>query len=67
MTIQYFYSPFHVTHDGEVASIIAGEMELSILADCIKKPDVKESKSTTLLVGHPNYQNYARPIIIAQP
>lgn len=44
MTIQYFYSPFHVTHDGEVASIIAGEMELSILADCIKKPDVKENE-----------------------
>ncbi|WP_213942146.1 hypothetical protein [Pseudomonas sp. dw_612] len=45
MTIQYFDSPFHVTHDGEVASKIAGEMELSILADCIKKPGVKEDEA----------------------
>jgi predicted XRE-type DNA-binding protein len=43
MPIQYFDSPFHVTHNEEVASKMASEMEFSILiADGIQKPDVKE-------------------------
>ncbi|KOX98834.1 hypothetical protein [Pseudomonas nunensis] len=45
MVIQYFDSPFHVTHDEEVASQMAEEMKLSILiTDCIKNPDAKENE-----------------------
>ncbi|MDQ0124380.1 hypothetical protein J2W17_003330 [Pseudomonas lini] len=37
MAIQFFDSPFHVTHGKEVASKIALKMELSVfITDCIK-------------------------------
>lgn len=43
MAIQYFDSPFHVTHDEEVASKLVSEVEHSILiADGIQTTDVKE-------------------------
>jgi hypothetical protein len=47
MTIQYFDSPFHVTHGEELASKMVGEMELSILTNLIKKPSVKENQAAT--------------------
>ncbi|RON45094.1 hypothetical protein BK666_16930 [Pseudomonas frederiksbergensis] len=43
MAIQYFDSPFHVTHNENVASKMATEMERSILImDCIKSSSVEE-------------------------
>lgn len=50
MTIQYFESPFHVTHEDEVASKMALKMELSIfITDCIKKLGLKQSDAAALL------------------
>ncbi|RON58741.1 hypothetical protein [Pseudomonas frederiksbergensis] len=43
MAIQYFDSPFHVTHNENVASKMATEMERSILImDGIKSSSVEE-------------------------
>lgn len=45
MAIQFFDSPFHVTHGEEVASKMALKMELSIfITDCIKKLGLKQSE-----------------------
>ncbi|WGK90872.1 helix-turn-helix domain-containing protein [Pseudomonas migulae] len=50
MAIQFFDSPFHVTHDEEVASKMALKMELSIfITDCIKKLGLKQSKAAARL------------------
>ncbi|OOL39352.1 helix-turn-helix domain-containing protein [Pseudomonas sp. FSL W5-0299] len=50
MAIQFFDSPFHVTHDEEVASKMALKMELSIfITDCIKKLGLKQSEAAARL------------------
>jgi predicted XRE-type DNA-binding protein len=50
MAIQFFDSPFHVTHDEEVASKMALKMELSIfITDCIKKLGLKQSEAAAIL------------------
>lgn len=50
MAIQYFDSPFHVTHDEEVASKMALKMELSIfITDCIKKLGLKQGEAAVRL------------------
>ncbi|WP_160105350.1 helix-turn-helix domain-containing protein [Pseudomonas izuensis] len=50
MAIQFFDSPFHVTHDDEVASKMALKMELSIfITHCIKKLGLKQSEAATVL------------------
>lgn len=50
MTIQFFDTPFHVTHDEEVASKMALKMELSIfITDCIKKQGLKQSEAAARL------------------
>lgn len=46
MAIQYFDSPFHVTHGEGVANQMAEEMKLSMLiTDCIKNPSAKENEA----------------------
>jgi predicted XRE-type DNA-binding protein len=50
MAIQFFDSPFHVTHDEEVASKMALKMELSIfITDCIKKMGLKQNEAAARL------------------
>jgi Uncharacterized conserved small protein len=50
MALQFFDSPFHVTHDEEVASKMALKMELSIfITDCIKKLGLKQSEAAVRL------------------
>jgi len=50
MAIQFFDSPFHVTHNEEVASKMALKMELSIfITDCIKKLGLKQSEAAARL------------------
>ena len=50
MALQFFDSPFHVTHDEETASKMALKMELSIfITDCIKKLGLKQSEAATRL------------------
>jgi predicted XRE-type DNA-binding protein len=50
MAIQFFDSPFHVTHDEELASKMALKMELSIfITDCIKKLGLKQSEAAARL------------------
>lgn len=50
IAIQFFDSPFHVTHDEEVASKMALKMELSIfISDCIKKLGLKQSEAAARL------------------
>jgi predicted XRE-type DNA-binding protein len=50
MAIQFFDSPFHVTHREEVASKMALKMELSIfITDCIKKLGLKQSEAAARL------------------
>ncbi|VVP30694.1 hypothetical protein PS862_04350 [Pseudomonas fluorescens] len=50
MTIQFFDSPFHVTHDEEVASKKALKIELSIfITDCIKKLGLKQNEAAARL------------------
>ncbi|MBZ9781637.1 helix-turn-helix domain-containing protein [Pseudomonas sp. REP124] len=50
MTIQYFDSPFHVTHDNEAASKMAMKMELSIfIAEQIKNLGLKQSEAAARL------------------
>ncbi|WP_347170461.1 helix-turn-helix transcriptional regulator [Pseudomonas salmasensis] len=50
MAIQFFDSPFHVTHDEEIASKMALKMELSIfITDCIKKLGLKQSEAAARL------------------
>ncbi|WP_223433237.1 helix-turn-helix domain-containing protein [Pseudomonas sp. GL-B-26] len=50
MAVQFFDSPFHATHDSEVASKIALKMELSIfITDCIKTQGLKQSEAATRL------------------
>lgn len=53
MTIQFFDSPFHVTHDDEIASKMMEEVQLSIVTDCPQKPVVEENKAgVSFDVGH---------------
>lgn len=53
MTIRFFDSPFHVTHDEEIANKMVGEVELSIVTDCPQKPSVEENgPGIRLDVGH---------------
>ncbi|QCY10000.1 MULTISPECIES: helix-turn-helix domain-containing protein [Pseudomonas] len=50
MAIQFFDSPFHVTHGKEVASKIALKMELSVfITDCIKTLGLNQSVAATRL------------------
>ncbi|MDR9860809.1 MULTISPECIES: helix-turn-helix domain-containing protein [Pseudomonas] len=50
MTLQFFDSPFHVTHDAETASKMAVKMDLSIfITDCIKKMGLKQSEAAEKL------------------
>ena len=50
MAIQFFDSPFHVTHGKEVASKIALKMELSVfITDCIKTLGLNQSAAATRL------------------
>ncbi|WP_460119015.1 helix-turn-helix domain-containing protein [Pseudomonas sp. S2_C03] len=50
MAIQFFESPFHVTHDDEVASKMALKMELSMfITDCLKTLNLKQSEAATRL------------------
>ncbi|UZE12317.1 helix-turn-helix domain-containing protein [Pseudomonas sp. B21-053] len=50
MAIQFFDSPFHVTHDEEVASKMALKMELSIfITDFIKKLGLKQNEAAAKL------------------
>jgi hypothetical protein len=53
MTIRFFDSPFHVTHDEEIASKMVEEVQLSIVTDSPKKPRVGENEDgVSLDVGH---------------
>ncbi|MHC8392264.1 hypothetical protein ACYZT8_01135 [Pseudomonas sp. LB3P93] len=53
MTIRFFDSPFHVTHDEEIANKMVGEVELSIVTDCPQKPGFEEKEAGVRLdVGH---------------
>ena len=53
MTIQFFDSPFHVTHEEEVARKMVREVEISTVADRLQKPGIKENEAVvTLDVGH---------------
>ncbi|MDI1334345.1 MULTISPECIES: hypothetical protein [Pseudomonas] len=53
MTIRFFDSPFHVTHDEEIANKMVGEVELLIVTDCPQKPGVEENEAGVRLdVGH---------------
>lgn len=45
MTIRFFDSPFHVTHDEEIANKMVGEMELSIVTDCLQNPGVEVNEA----------------------
>jgi hypothetical protein len=56
MTIRFFDSPFHVTHDEEIANKMVGEVELSIVADCPQKPGVEEDEAGVMDVGHSGRQ-----------
>lgn len=50
MAIQFYDSPFHVTHDEEVASKMALKMELSIfITECIKKLGLKQGEAAVRL------------------
>lgn len=50
MAIQFFESPFHVTHDDEVASKMALKMELSMfITDCLKSLNLKQSEAAARL------------------
>ncbi len=50
MALQFFDSPFHVTHDPEMASKMAVKMDLSIfITDCIKKMGLKQSEAAEKL------------------
>lgn len=50
MALQFFDSPFHVTHDDETASKMAMKMDLSIfITDCIKKLGLKQSEAAERL------------------
>jgi predicted XRE-type DNA-binding protein len=50
MAIQFFDSPFHVTHDEETASKMAVKMDLSIfITSCIKKMGLKQSEAAERL------------------
>lgn len=53
MTIRFFDSPFHVTHDEEIANKMVGEVELSIVTDCPQMPGVEEDEAgMSWDVGH---------------
>ena len=45
MTIQFFDSPFHVTHDEEIASKMVWKWSCPYITDCIKKPGLKENEA----------------------
>jgi len=50
MAVQFFDSPFHVSHEKAVASKIALKMELSIfITDCIKTLGLKQSEAAARL------------------
>lgn len=50
MALQFFDSPFHVTHDEETASKMAMKMDLSIfITDCIKRMGLKQSEAAAKL------------------
>ena len=50
MALQFFDSPFHVTHDDETASKMAMKMDLSIfITDCIKNLGLKQSEAAERL------------------
>lgn len=50
MAIQFFESPFHVTHDEPIASKMALKLDLSIfITDCIKKKGLKQSEAAERL------------------
>lgn len=50
MALQFFDSPFHVTHDEELASKMALKMDLSIfITDRIKKLGLKQSEAVAKL------------------
>lgn len=50
MALQFFDSPFHVTHDEETASKMTVKMDLSIfITDCIKKMGLKQSEAAEKL------------------
>ena len=52
MTIRFFDSPFHVTHDEEIANKMVGEVELSIVTDS-PIPGVEENEAgVSFDVGH---------------
>jgi hypothetical protein len=53
MTIRFFVSPFHVTHDEEIANKMVGEVELSIVIDCPQTPGIEENEAgVNWGVGH---------------
>ena len=58
MTIRFFDSPFHVTHDEEIANKMAGEVELSIVTVGSQKPSIEENEARisrgALTHGFPN-------------
>ncbi|MGY4493203.1 helix-turn-helix domain-containing protein [Pseudomonas sp. TE3610] len=50
MTLKYYDSPFHVTHDEETASKMALKMDLSIfITDCLKKMKLNQTEAATRL------------------
>ncbi|MBH3385764.1 XRE family transcriptional regulator [Pseudomonas juntendi] len=50
MPLQFHESPFHATHDAEMASKMALKMDLSIfITDCIKKMGLKQHEAAARL------------------
>lgn len=50
MSIRYYDSPFHVTHDEETASKMALKMDLSIfITDCLKQMKLNQTEAAARL------------------
>jgi len=50
MAIQYFDSPFHATHDAEIATKMALKMDLSIfITECLKKLGLTQQEAAARL------------------
>lgn len=50
MTLKFYDSPFHVTHDEETASKMALKMDLSIfVTDCLRKMKLNQTEAAARL------------------